>query len=261
MRGRVERYLIENFVEFGGLLFGVIDPLDYRSLDDAVETARRVYEGGADVILVGGSVGVQGEPLDYVVREIKKDVDVPIVLFPGNIGTITKYADALYFMSLLNSRNPYWITRAQMLSAFLIKSLKLEVLPVGYIVVEPGGTVGHVGEAELIPRDRPKIASAYALAGQFMGFRFIVTDAGSNPKEGHIPLEMVREVAKTIEVPYIVAGGIRKPEEAEKIIECGADAVQIGTAFEMDNAVDRIEKFVRAVREGGRRKKRKITYE
>ncbi len=261
MKGKVKNYIIEGILENGGLLFGVIDPLDYRSLDDAVETAKRVYEGGADIILVGGSIGVQGEPLDYVVREMKKFVDIPVVLFPGNIGTITRYADALYFMSLLNSRNPYWITRAQMQSAFIVRKFKLEALPVGYIVVEPGGTVGYVGEADLIPRDRPKLASAYALAGQLMGFGFIVTDAGSNPKEGHIPLEMVKEVANTIEVPYIVAGGVRMPEEAEKIIECGADAVQIGTAFEIDSAVDRVKKFVKAVREGGRRKRRKIVYE
>ena len=261
MKGKVKNYIIEGILENGGLLFGVIDPLDYRSLDDAVETAKRVYEGGADIILVGGSIGVQGEPLDYVVREMKKFVDIPVVLFPGNIGTITRYADALYFMSLLNSRNPYWITRAQMQSAFIVRKFKLEALPVGYIVVEPGGTVGYVGEADLIPRDRPKLASAYALAGQLMGFKFIVTDAGSNPKEGHIPLEMVKEVANTIEVPYIVAGGVRMPEEAEKIIECGADAVQIGTAFEIDSAVDRVKKFVKAVREGGRRKRRKIVYE
>lgn len=259
MRGKVKNYIIENILEKRGLLFGVIDPLDYKSLDDAIETGRRIYEGGGDVILVGGSIGVQGEPLDYVVKGIKKSVDIPVVLFPGNIGTITKYADALYFMSLLNSRNPYWITRAQMQSAFIVKKFELEALPVGYIVVEPGGTVGYVGEADLIPRDKPKLASAYALAGQFMGFRFIVTDAGSNPKEGHIPLEMVKEVAETIEVPYIVAGGIRKPEETEKIIELGADAVQIGTAFELNNAVDRVKKFVKAVREGGKRKKRKIS--
>ncbi|WP_456328172.1 phosphoglycerol geranylgeranyltransferase [Archaeoglobus sp.] len=258
MKGRVERYILESIVDKGGLLFGVIDPLDYKSLDDAVETAKRVYEGGADVILVGGSIGVQGELLDYVVKEIKRFVDIPVVLFPGNIGTITRYADALYFMSLLNSRNPYWITRAQMQSAYLIKSIGLEPLPVGYIVVEPGGTVGYVGEADLIPREKPKLASAYALAGQFMGFRFIVTDAGSNPKEGHIPLEMVKEVANSISIPYIVAGGIRKPEEAEKIIECGADAVQIGTAFEIDNAVERVKSFVKAVREGAKRKRRKI---
>ena len=258
MRGKVERYILEGIVDKGGLLFGVIDPLDYKSLDDAVETAERVYEGGADVILVGGSIGVQGEPLDYVVKEIKKSVDIPVVLFPGNIGTITRYADALYFMSLLNSRNPYWITRAQMQSAHLIKNLGLEPLPVGYIVVEPGGTVGYVGEADLIPRDRPKLASAYALAGQFMGFRFIVTDAGSNPKEGHIPLEMVKDVANSIDIPYIVAGGVRRPEEAGKIIECGADAVQIGTAFEMDSTVDRVKSFVRAIREGAKRKRRQI---
>jgi len=261
MRGKVEKYIIEGIIEKGGLLFGVIDPLDYKTLDDAIETAKRIYEGGADIILIGGSIGVQGEPLDYVAKGIREVVDIPIVLFPGNIGTITRYADALYFMSLLNSRNPYWITKAQMLSAFVVKSFGLEPLPVGYIVVEPGGTVGFVGDVELIPRNRPKLASAYALAGQFMGFRFIVTDAGSNPKEGHIPLEMVKAVADSIDIPYIVAGGIRKPEEAKAIISAGADAVQIGTAFELDNAVERVQSFVKAVREGAKEKKRQIKVE
>ena len=258
MRGKVERYIVEGILEKGGLIFGVIDPLDYESLDHAVENARCLNEGGIDLILIGGSIGVQGEPLDYVTKRIREVVDVPIVLFPGNIGTITKYADALYFMSLLNSRNPYWITKAQMLSANLVKKFGLEPLPVGYIVVEPGGTVGFVGDVELIPRNRPKLASAYALAGRFMGFRIIVTDAGSNPKEGHIPLEMVEEVAKSIDIPYVVAGGIRKPEEAEKIISVGADAVQIGTAFERDNAVEKVKAFVKAVREGAKKKSRVI---
>jgi len=63
---------------------------------------------------------------------------------PGNIATITRYADAIYFMSLLNARNPYWIIQAQMLAAPIIKHLKLETLPVGYIVVAPGGT-GRLG--------------------------------------------------------------------------------------------------------------------
>ncbi len=256
--GRVRRYIIEGILEKGGLVFGVIDPLDYRTLDDAVNTAIKLNEGGIDLILIGGSMGVQGEILDYVAKNIKENVNVPIVLFPGNIGTITRYADGLYFMSLLNSRNPYWITRAQMLSAFLIKSFGIEPLPVGYIVVEPGGTVGFVGDAELIPRDRPKLAVAYALAAQYMGFRFVVTDAGSNPKEGHIPIEMVKAVADEIKIPYIVAGGIRRPEEARNIIKAGADAVQIGTAFEIDCAVERVRSFVRAVREGAKEKKRVI---
>lgn len=253
--GKIEHYISDGIEEKGALLFAVIDPMDYPDLKDAVNTAKNANEAGADIILIGGSTGVQGELLDKVAKQIKENVNVPTVLFPGNIGTVTKYADAVYFMSLLNSRNPYWISGAQMLAAPNVKRLGIEPLPTGYIVVEPGGTVGHVGEANRIPRNRPKIAAAMALAAQYMGFRIIITDAGSNPKQGHIPLEMVAAVAKTINVPYIVAGGIRTPDQAKAVVAAGGDAIQVGTAFEQKGSVGKIKEMVKAVREGAKKRK------
>lgn len=255
-RGRIETYILHELEEKGGLLFAVIDPMDYSNPGEAVRTAKNANDAGCDIILIGGSTGVQGEMLDGVAKMIKENVNVPVVLFPGNIGTLTKYADAVYFMSLLNSRNPYWISGAQMLAAPNVKLLGVEPLPTGYIVVEPGGTVGHVGEANRIPRDKPKLAAALALAAQYMGFRFVVTDAGSNPKEGHIPLEMVAAVSKTIDIPYIVAGGIRTPEQARNVIAAGADILQVGTAFEKNGNVSKIKEMVNAVREGATGRKR-----
>lgn len=254
-RGKIENYILDGIERHGGLLFSVIDPVDYKNLDDAVKTAKNANDAGTDIILIGGSTGVQGEILDNVTRIIKENVDAPVVLFPGNIGTVTKYADAVYFMSLLNSNNAYWISKAQMLAAPTVKQLGIEALPTGYIVVEPGGTVGHVGEVNLIPRDKPKLAGAMALGAQYMGFRFVITDAGSNPANGHIPLEMVATVQKFIDIPYIVAGGIRTPEEAKNVIAAGASAIQVGTAFEKDSSVERIKQMVAAVREGAKTRK------
>ena len=76
---------------------------------------------------------------------------MPIILFPGNISGVSKYADAIFFMSLLNSSNPYWITGAQALGAPIIKKMGIETISMGYLVVEPGGTVGWVGDAKIIP--------------------------------------------------------------------------------------------------------------
>lgn len=250
--GKTEQYINDELGRKKGLLFAVIDPLDYKDLDSAAKTARNASEGGADIILVGGSTGVQGEVLDSVTKRIKESVNVPVVLFPGNIGTVTKFADAIYFMSMLNSRNPYWISRAQMLAAPIMRQLKIEPLPVGYIVVSPGGTVGWVGDAELMPRENPKLAAALALGAQYMGFRFVITDTGSNPAEGHVPLEMVKAVSSVLDVPYIAAGGIRTPEQAKSVIKAGASAIQVGTAFEKDNSVARIKEMVAAVREGAK---------
>ncbi len=53
---------------------------------------------------------------------------IPVILFPGNIGTLSRFADAVLFMTLLNSRNPYWISQAQMLAAPLVKQFDLEAL-------------------------------------------------------------------------------------------------------------------------------------
>jgi phosphoglycerol geranylgeranyltransferase len=257
--GRVERYIFETLERKGAMLFALVDPVDYRSAEIAAKTAINAAESGADAILVGGSIGAQGGLLDDVCKSVKDRVgSIPVVLFPGNIATITGYADAVYFMSLLNARNPYWITQAQMLSAPLVKHLKIEPLPVGYIVVAPGGTVGWVGDANIIPREKPRIAAALALAGEYLGNRFIITDAGSNPSlqgAGHVPIRMIREVRAAISVPYIVAGGVNDIKSLKDVYSAGADIVQVGTALEGARPVSRVvSSFARVAKELGRKR-------
>lgn len=253
--GKTEKYLIDCIEKHGGIISVVIDPVDYPTQEKAIQTGIAAFKAGADLVAVGGSINAQGHLLDNVTNQIKENVDVPVVLFPGNIATVTPYADAIYFMSLLNSRNPYYISQAQTLAAPLIKQLGIEPLPVGYIVVEPGGTVGWVGDANAVPRTKPKIAAALAMAGEFSGHRIIFTDAGSAAPEP-VPKEMVAVVRKSINVPYLVAGGIRTPEQAHGIISAGADWIQIGTAAEgSHNPEETISKFVKAVRDAGRTKR------
>ncbi|TRZ49308.1 geranylgeranylglyceryl/heptaprenylglyceryl phosphate synthase [bacterium] len=257
--GKTEKYINDVIEKNGAALHMYIDPCDYKTEEEAINVGFESAEGGADILLIGGSTGAQGELLDNVTKGIKEKVNVPVVLFPGNIATITKYADAVEFMSLLNSRNPYWIMQAQMLSAPIVKKMKLEPLPVGYIVVEPGGTVGWVGDANMVPRVKPKIAAALANAGEFIGNRFIVTDAGANPalqSSGPIPAEMIRAVKDAITVPYIVGGGIRNTEQLATAYRAGADIVQIGTAMEeeVDKVRKNVAKFAKVTKEEGAKK-------
>lgn len=257
--GKTERYIYDTLDRRGAMLFMLVDPVDYKTADGAVKAAVESVEGGADLILIGGSIGAQGELLDDVAKRTKDKIgNVPVVLFPGNIATLTKYADAVYFMSLLNARNPYWITQAQMLAAPLIQQMKIEPLPVGYIVVEPGGTVGWVGDANKVPREKPKIAAALATAGQFLGNRFIITDTGSHPqlqKLGPIPPEFIREVRQAITVPYIVAGGIRTPDALRLAYKAGGDIVQIGAVIQETKSVKSIvSSFAKVTREEGKKR-------
>ncbi|MFH0817970.1 MAG: geranylgeranylglyceryl/heptaprenylglyceryl phosphate synthase [Candidatus Micrarchaeota archaeon] len=255
MRLKVQKHIQDVLSRDGAMLFVLIDPVDHPSKEKAAQAALHACEGGADIILVGGSIGAQGAILDETTKLIKERVNVPVVLFPGNIATLTPYADAVYFMSLLNSRNPYWISQAQTLAAPIVKQLGIETLPVGYIVVEPGGTVGWVGDANLVPRDKPAIAASLALAGELMGSHYIITDVGSASKMGPVPLEMVSAVSKWITVPYIVAGGVRTEKQAKDIIAAGADIIQVGTAIEKESDVKGIVSLLsEAIKEKGRKK-------
>jgi len=258
--GKVELYIHEMLDSKGAMLFSLIDPVDYKSEEEAIKTAKELAKAGVDIVLLGGSTGAQGEMLDNVAKHIKEAIDIPVVLFPGNIATITKYSDAIYFMSLLNARNPYWITQAQMLAAPIIKKYAIEPLPVGYIIVHPGGTVGWVGDANFVPREKPRIAAALAMSGEFLGNRFIITDTGSNPKLqgcGPVPNEMIRAVKSVVSVPYIVAGGITTAAELKDVYVNGGDIAQIGTAFEdHSKAYKNALLFAKVTKEEGLKKKK-----
>lgn len=242
---------IEEVLATRPMYFVLLDP-DETGFDKAPFVAKEIEEGGADLILVGGTVGVQGEILDNTVKVIKESVSIPVVLFPGDISGISKYADAMLYISLLNSRNPYYISGVQALAAPIILRYGLEVIPTAYLITEPGQetAAGWVGDARPLPRRKPSIAATYALAAKLIGFKMIYLEAGSGasyPVDDNI----VKAVRRIIgEFPYIiVGGGIRDPETAVKKVEAGADIIVTGTAIEKTkNVKEVVEAFAGAIK-------------
>jgi len=245
----VESYILDK-LKNEKLHFVLLDPDDV-SPELAAEISGMAEEIGVDAIMVGGSTGAEGDVLDGVVRAIKESSGLPVILFPGSHGGISKYADAIFFMSLLNSTNPFFITGAQALGAFQVKRYGIEPIPMAYLIIEPGETVGWVGDAKPIPRHKPKIAAAYALAGQYLGMRFVYLEAGSGAREP-VPPEMIGLVKKVIDVPLIVGGGIRTAEQARKAVGAGADIIVTGTAIEkagsIEKARDKLEELNRGIK-------------
>ena len=225
---KVENY-IQNTLKDHKIHLTLLDP-EEQSPEEAVKIAKEAISGGTDGIMLGGST-TESTELDATAKALQENVDVPIILFPGNISGVSKYADAIFFMSLLNSTNPYWIIGAQALGAPAIKKMGIEVIPMGYIVVEPGGTVGWVGDAKLIPRNKVDIAVAYAMAAECLGMRLIYLEAGSGASD-HIPEAMVAAVKKMTDLIVIVGGGIRDGETAARVANAGADIIVTGTVVE-----------------------------
>lgn len=224
----------------------LLDP-EEQSPEEAVRIAKEAIAGGSDGIMLGGSTTETSE-LDATAEALQESIDVPIILFPGNISGVSKYADAIFFMSLLNSTNPYWIMGAPALGAPAVKKMGIEALPMGYLVVEPGGTVGWVGDAKLIPRNKPDIAVAYAMAAEFLGMKLLYLEAGSGANE-HIPEKMIAAVKKMTNLTVIVGGGIRDGETAARVANAGADIIVTGTVVEDSSDVkDKIEELVEGIR-------------
>jgi phosphoglycerol geranylgeranyltransferase len=227
---------ISKKIEKNPIHLTLLDP-DKQTPQKAAEIALEALKGGTDGIMVGGSLGISQKILDDTVKKIKEVTSLPVILFPGDVSGISSKADAIFFMSLLNSRNPYFITGAQALGAPLVKKLGIEPIPMGYIVVEPGGAVGKVGQANLISREDPEKASRYALAAQYLGMKLVYLEAGSGADEP-IPVKMISKVKRTIDIPLIVGGGIKTGADALKVARAGADIIVTGTIVEKTSDVE-----------------------
>ena len=257
--GKVYRKILAEIDEKRGLVFQQVDPVDLGP-ELAGKIGKIGEEIGLSAFAVGGSMSAQGELLHETIKALKENSGLPTILFPGNIATLSPHADAIYYMSMLNSDDPYYISGAQMTGAFPTKQMKLEVIPTSYVIVEPGRAAGWVGRARPVPKTLPYLAAATALGGKYLGSHLIILEAGGGADSPATP-EMISLTRKAIEdTPLLVAGGVRTPEYAYDSIKAGADIVQVGTAIEKSNgdlvkAKETIKKIVDAARKAGQEKK------
>jgi len=226
----VEQYLLEKIRREGAIHMTLLDPEKTRSKYCASK-ALEAEKAGTAAIMVGSSTLASNYDLDEAVKNIKASVEVPIILFPNNITGVSRYADAIWFMSLLNSSNTYYLIDVQALTARLVRSYGLETLSMGYIIIGDGGAAGFVGNARPIPYDHPELALGYSLAAETLGMHFVYLEAGSGAKKP-VPPDMIKLVKSNLSVPLVVGGGIRDGAAARETVEAGADIIVTGTLVE-----------------------------
>jgi len=246
--GRVESLLFEAVDNKGAAHLTLIDP-DSQKPDQAGLIAESAAKGGTDAIMVGGSVGSAGTLLIDTVEQIKEKTDLPVILFPSSVAGLCGNADAVFFMSLLNSRSTSYLIENQALGAPFVCRYGLEPIPMAYIIVEPGGTVGWVGDARAIPRKKPELAVAYALAGKYIGMRLVYLEAGSG-SDSPVPSAMVKMVKQALgNTLLIVGGGIRGAAAAAELVDAGADLIVTGTGVERSqNVASFVSTITQAIR-------------
>jgi len=247
-------YLINKINRDGTLHFSLIDPdLTKQSPSKAGKIALIAEQAGSDAILIGGSTIFDQNFVDATIIAIKEKVSLPIIIFPGGAANLSKEADAILFMSILNSEDPYFIVGQQALASYTVKMSNLEVLSTGYLIIEPGGTAGWISRAKLLPRKKPKLTAAYALAAEYFGFKFVYLEAGSGSER--IPSEVIKLCSNILSIPIIVGGGVSSKEDARSFVEAGADIIVMGTFLENEVLKDNgnaLKAIIDEIKESGK---------
>lgn len=227
----VKEYIAEK-LKSGTMHITLLDPDPAKlTIENAKAIAKRLQKAGTDAFLIGGSTGVTTESLSAITVAVREATGLPTIYFPSDVHAISDEVDAMFFMSIVNSKNVKYITHYHAKAAPYIKMLGIQTIPMAYIIVSPGMTVGRVAEADLIARDDVERAAGFAIASELMGMKLVYLEAGSGADQP-VPPEMIETVKMNIGVPLIVGGGIRTPEAAAAAREAGADIIITGTFVE-----------------------------
>ncbi|MGL4629584.1 MAG: geranylgeranylglyceryl/heptaprenylglyceryl phosphate synthase [Leadbetterella sp.] len=225
--------ILNNIVQAKGKksLAVLIDPdkIDAYSLKERIDMLN---QHPIDFVFVGGSL-ISSDKMSWVLSELKPKTKQAKIIFPGHGSHIDDQADAILLLSLISGRNPEYLIGQHVISAPALKRSKLEILPVGYILIDGGTptTVSYISNTFPIPANKPDVAAATALAGNLLGLKIIYLDAGSGAKNA-INSHIIEAVSSTIDCPLIVGGGINTGEKAYSAWKAGADIIVVGNSLE-----------------------------
>ena len=92
-----------------------------------------------------------------------------------------------------------------------------------------------------------------------MGSHLVILESGSGAEEP-APVQSIAACRKLIEIPIVVAGGVRTPQLAYESIKAGADIVHIGTSIndvsgDKEKTKKLMKEMIEAVRKAGKERK------
>lgn len=216
------------------LLAILIDP-EKIQLEAISLLCEKIKKSPATHIFFGGSTYDKND-FDQIIKELKKHLELPIFLFPGDYNQISNEADALLFLSLLSGRNPEYLIGQQIKAVQKLDQSTLEIIPTAYLLIESGNetAVERVSNTKPLGRENINEITQTAKAGEYLGMKLVYLEAGSGAKHS-VTTKIITATKSNLNIPLIVGGGIRSKQAIDEAFLAGADMIVIGTAFENDN--------------------------
>ncbi len=223
---------IKERVKAGEKMWAILIDPDKLPYEDITDFILMVNKSTCDFILMGGSLINHGL-FDEYVRKIKTLTSKKVIIFPGNNLQLSNHADGLLFLSLISGRNPDLLIGQHVKVAQQVNESDVCVMPCGYILIESNKLTSavYMSESLPIPKNKPDIAAATALAGKLLGMQFMYLDTGSGA-EGNVQTNIVKAVKEATDIPLFIGGGICNQEQLKGAWKSGADIVVVGTSIE-----------------------------
>ncbi len=225
----------------------LIDP-EKQTPEQASKIIQIAIEAGTELILIGGSTTNKNSVQETVetIQEImelqqwattqngifeEQQSIIPVILFPNASTTLSTKADALLFMTLLNSQSPKYIIKEQIKATKFIFENNIETISTGYLIFEPGMRVGEIGEAELIKNSDFETTTSFSRLAKYFNFKILYLEAGSGATTP-ISDKIISLTKKEFKGILFVGGGIKTPKQAKIAASAGADWIVTGNLVE-----------------------------
>ncbi|HMU42009.1 MAG TPA: geranylgeranylglyceryl/heptaprenylglyceryl phosphate synthase [Ignavibacteriaceae bacterium] len=243
---KIYKYLLDIIKTRGAAHLVLLDP-DKVSSNKLSGLLDVCAAGSVDGLLIGGSLMMNGDFQSFL-KEVKAHTKIPTIIFPGSVNQVSEFADAILFLSVISGRNADHLIGRHVIASPLIKRSGIEPISTGYILIESGVTTTaiYMSGSLPIPRNKPEIAAATALAAEYIGMKLVYLEAGSGA-DNPVPNEMIKAVSEYCTIPVIVGGGIKSPEAAHEKVKNGASIIVTGNFFEKENNWNMIKEFASAV--------------
>jgi putative glycerol-1-phosphate prenyltransferase len=195
-----------------------------KSIND--KDLERICESGTDAVIVGGTDGITLENVLDLMARIRK-FSVPCVQEVSTIDSVTPGFDLYFIPTVLNSRDPKWITgiHHQAVKEYGEIMNWEEIMMEGYCILNEDCKAARVTNA-YASLDKEDVA-AFARMAEKM-FHLPIFYLEYSGKYGNP--ELVREVKETLEETVLFYGGGIETEEQAKEMAAHADVIVVGNA-------------------------------
>jgi len=230
--GAVETELLRKISTGYTLHLSLIDP--GKEIKDLAGVIQKLDKFGTDVLLIGGSTDVTPEAITNV-SKTTEDIGLPTIIFPSAINHVEGRANAMLFMRCTNSSMQEYLFKYGLEAAQQIYSEKLQSIPLTYLIIESGGTVGKVSRAKVLPRDKPEIAAKYAREAELNGSRWLYLEAGSGVRPGIGECggpTLISCVRSSVRIPILAGGGVRTVKDVHALKNAGVNGIVTGNTIE-----------------------------